>query len=255
MPNFACSERDEVIEINQMLRSFASLALLLLSADALRPHPATRLRPVATRSPITLRALASALPLELSEATWAASPTESAGSEAAEALMQRVLEWLPDMLVGLEIACAPMDDEEASAEDLCEKLTTGEGDDADDMEFVTIGRPWLHTAAFQLATGSTLSAVGEEVWGHVSSSDFLAPDAGGGGLLVLVPQLASDVSLFQQLGGALEAAAKREINGELMLQACHPEAAMPAQRCPVPLYQFFVDSEELNAGGSMADMM
>ena len=37
------------------------------------------------------------------------------------------------------------------------QLTTGEGDDPDDMEFVTIGRPWLHTAAFQLATGSTLS--------------------------------------------------------------------------------------------------
>ena len=29
------------------------------------------------------------------------------------------------------------------------------------------------STAFQLATGSTLSAVGEEVWGHASSSDFL----------------------------------------------------------------------------------
>lgn len=235
------------------MRLITSLALLLLSTDALRPHPSTLMRRAATRS-TTLRA--SAVPLELSEANWASSPTPAAGSESADALMQRVLEWLPDMLVGLEIACAPMDDEQASAEQLCEKLTTGEGDDdPDDMEFVTIGRPWLHTAAFQLATGSTLSAVGEEVWSHASSSDFLAPDAGGGGLLVLVPQLTSDVSLFQQLGGALEAAAKREINGEIMLQACHPEAAVPARRCPVPLYQFFVDSPELNAGGSMADAM
>ena len=168
--------------------------------------------------------------------------------------MQRVLEWLPDMLVGLEIACELTDDEEASTEGLCEKLT-GEGDDPDDMEFVMIGRPWLHTAAFQLATGSTLSAVGEEVWGHASGSDFLAPGGGGGGLLVLVPQLASDVSLFQQLGGAIEAAAKREINGELILQACHPEVAVPAHRCPVPLYQLFVDSPELNAGGSLGDAM
>ena len=113
------------------------------------------------------------------------------------------------------------------------------------QSFVRIGRPWLHTEAFNLATGVTPSALGTAMWDHASGSAFLAPGAGGGGLIVLVPQLVDDLELFEALGERFRTAAQREINPELQLQSCHPSAAAPAQRSPVPLYQLFVDSPEL----------
>ena len=111
--------------------------------------------------------------------------------------MQRVLEWLPDMLVNLEVAMALTDDPtdvEAHADEMISAKTAekaeGEAEadvdpddpDPEDFEFVAVGRPWLHTAAFQLATGATPAELGVAVWAEAEAADFLRQDGGGGGL-------------------------------------------------------------------------
>ena len=93
--------------------------------------------------------------------------------------MQRVLEWLPDMLVNLEVQMALTDnpkDVEAHA------IETAEDPDPEDFEFVKVGRPWLHTEAFHLATGATTAELGAAVWAKAEGAAFLQQGAGGGGL-------------------------------------------------------------------------
>ena len=46
---------------------------------------------------------------------------------------------------------------------------------------------------------------------------------------------------------------RREINVELQVQACHPNAKTAARRCPVALFQFFTDSPDLYVDGNLAD--
>lgn len=46
---------------------------------------------------------------------------------------------------------------------------------------------------------------------------------------------------------------RREINAELQVQACHPNAKAAARRCPVALFQFFTDSPDLYVDGNLAD--
>ena len=46
---------------------------------------------------------------------------------------------------------------------------------------------------------------------------------------------------------------RREINAELQVQACHPNAKVAARRCPVALFQFFLDSPDLYVNGNLAD--
>jgi|TARA_B110001469_G_C9274952_1_gene152922 hypothetical protein len=46
---------------------------------------------------------------------------------------------------------------------------------------------------------------------------------------------------------------RRDINVELQVRACHPNAKAAAQRCPVALFQFFADSPDLYVDGNLAD--
>ena len=71
--------------------------------------------------------------------------------------------------------------------------------------------------------------IGSAVWGQATAAAFLREGGGGGGLLILVPQLAGDLELFEKLGAAITAAARREINAALMVQACHPQAGVAAR--------------------------
>ena len=230
------------------------LVVAFLAVSAVR---SLHLPPLA-RPPLRARLLHACLPAELSQ-EWSTAPVAPAGSSSGEDLMAIVLTWLPEMLQGLDVVCgelagsadaadAALTAEELLCAQMLGKNVLNGGEEAaeeEDDEFVTVGRPWLHTNAFQLATGTTPAALGQAVWEHATSAGFLAPGGGGGGLLVLVPQLEADFAAFEKLGAAVAAAGKREINGELQVQACHPSADVPAQRCPVPLLQLFVDDPAL----------
>ena len=166
------------------MRLPAFLALLAV-ADALQAGApgAVRIRLPA----LSVRAMVA--PAELAEGEWGSAPIAAAGSDSAEALMQRVLEWLPDMLVNLEVEVADTD-EPTDVEALAAKTegtrdaakTAGEDPDPDDFEFVAVGRPWLHTEGFHLATGATPAELGLAVWAEAEGSAFLRPGGRGGGL-------------------------------------------------------------------------
>merc|ERR1719162_2840463 len=241
-----------------------ALLALLAVADALQASA-----PGAVRTRLPALSVRAQAPVELAEGEWGSAPIAAAGPESAEGLMQRVLEWLPDMLVNLEGAVALTDepaDVEAHADEILSAKTAGKAEgaaeaeaeaeddpDPEDFEFVAVGRPWLHTAAFHLATGATPAELGAAVWAEAEGSAFLRQGGGGGGLLVLVPQLEADFALFEQVGAAVSAAARREINVELQVQECHPNAKTAARRCPVALFQFFTDSPDLYVDGNLAD--
>ena len=363
------------------MSALRALLAFLVVADALQAGA-----PGAMRTRLPALSVRAQVPVELAEGEWGSAPIAAAGQESAEGLMQRVLEWLPDMLVNLEVQMALTDnpkDVEAHA------IETAEDPDPEDFEFVKVGRPWLHTEAFHLATGATTAELGAAVWAKAEGAAFLQQGAGGGGLggrcksaagasrqraisahpaclrgwgvptfpeaslrpprsprralvserpqaeetvraacfrsallppcvqplahrlLVLVPQLEADFALFEQVGAAVAAAARqarrvirtpgaraaaqlglrpppsatstwravrvaylppasivamlaslspsisldlrREINAELQVQACHPNAKVAARRCPVPLFQFFLDSPDLYVNGNLAD--
>ena len=84
--------------------------------------------------------MAAAVPNELTSAygsSWAAlcsPPISSMRADGAE-LMERVLGWLPEMLVALDI---------------------GDEDGEDDDDFVAAARPWLHTDGFGVVQGLSL---------------------------------------------------------------------------------------------------
>ena len=363
------------------MSALRALLAFLVVADALQAGA-----PGAMRTRLPALSVRAQVPVELAEGEWGSAPIAAAGQESAEGLMQRVLEWLPDMLVNLEVQMALTDnpkDVEAHA------IETAEDPDPEDFEFVKVGRPWLHTEAFHLATGATTAELGAAVWAKAEGAAFLQQGAGGGGLggrcksaagasrqraisahpaclrgwgvppfpeaslrpprsprralvperpqaeetllaacfrsallppcvqplahrlLVLVPQLEADFALFEQVGAAVAAAARqarrvirtpgaraaaqlglrpppsatstwravrvaylppasivamlaslspsisldlrREINAELQVQACHPNAKVAARRCPVALFQFFLDSPDLYVNGNLAD--
>ena len=364
------------------MSALRALLTFLVVADALQAGA-----PGAMRTRLPALSVRAQVPVELAEGEWGSAPIAAAGQESAEGLMQRVLEWLPDMLVNLEVQMALTDnpkDVEAHA------IETAEDPDPEDFEFVKVGRPWLHTEAFHLATGATTAELGAAVWAKAEGAAFLQQGAGGGGLggrcksaagcasrqraisahpaclrgwgvptfpeaslrpprsprralvserpraeetllaacfrsaqlppcvhalahrlLVLVPQLEADFALFEQVGAAVAAAARqarrvirtpgaraaaqlplrpppsapstwravrvaylppasivamlaplspsisldlrREINAELQVQACHPNAKVAARRCPVALFQFFLDSPDLYVNGNLAD--
>ena len=170
------------------------LLALLAVVDALQASAPGAVR---TRLP-ALSVRAQAPPVELAEGEWGSAPIAAAGPESAEGLMQRVLEWLPDMLVNLEVAVALTDepaDVEAHADEILSAKTAGKAEgqaeaeaeaeddpDPEDFEFVAVGRPWLHTAAFHLATGATPAELGAAVWAEAEGSAFLRQGGGGGGL-------------------------------------------------------------------------
>lgn len=159
-----------------------ALLAFLAVADALQAGAPGVVR---TRLPaLSVRAQA---PVELAEGDWGSAPIAAAGPESAEGLMQRVLEWLPDMLVNLEVEVALTDeptDVEAHATKTAGKTegAAEEDPDPEDLEFVAVGRPWLHTAAFHLATGATPAELGAAVWAEAEGAAFLRQGGGGGGL-------------------------------------------------------------------------
>ena len=241
---------------------FATLLALATMVNAMQVGPCLRHPRLPERSLIA----AQAAPAELSAADWRAVPIAAAATDSAESLMQEVLEWLPNMLQNLNVDCALTDDASDvaayAAEELAAKVEAKmaadlsgkeeEEDEADvlDDDFVNVGRPWLHTAAFELATGAQAGDLGSAVWSQATDAAFLREGGGGGGLLILVPQLAGDLELFEKLGAAIAAAARREINAALMVQACHPQAGVAARRCPIPLFQLFADSPDLYVDGA-----
>ena len=94
------------------MSALRALLTFLVVADALRAkRSVTR-----TRLPALVRAQ---VPVELAEGEWGSAPIAAAG-QSRQSLLQRVLEWLPDMLVNLEVQMALTDnpkDVEAHARD------------------------------------------------------------------------------------------------------------------------------------------
>ena len=64
---------------------------------------------------------------------------------------------------------------------------------------------------------------------------------------------ASIVAMLAPLSPSISLDLRREINAELQVQACHPNAKVAARRCPVALFQFFLDSPDLYVNGNLAD--
>ena len=64
---------------------------------------------------------------------------------------------------------------------------------------------------------------------------------------------ASIVAMLAPLSPSISLDLRREINAELQVQACHPNAKVAARRCPVPLFQLFLDSPDLYVNGNLAD--
>ena len=64
---------------------------------------------------------------------------------------------------------------------------------------------------------------------------------------------ASIVAMLASLSPSISLDLRREINAELQVQACHPNAKVAARRCPVALFQFFLDSPDLYVNGNLAD--
>ena len=64
---------------------------------------------------------------------------------------------------------------------------------------------------------------------------------------------ASMVAMAAPLSPSISIDLRREINAELQVQACHPNAKVAARRCPVALFQFFLDSPDLYVNGNLAD--
>ena len=155
-----------------------ALLALLAVADALQAGA-----PGAVRTRLPALSVRAQAPVELAEGEWGSAPIAAAGPESAEGLMQRVLEWLPDMLVNLEVEVA-LTDEPTDVEAHATKTegAAEEDPDPEDLEFVAVGRPWLHTAAFHLATGATPAELGAAVWAEAEGAAFLRQDGGGGGL-------------------------------------------------------------------------
>ena len=156
------------------MSALRALLTFLVVADALQAGA-----PGAMRTRLPALSVRAQVPVELAEGEWGSAPIAAAGQESAEGLMQRVLEWLPDMLVNLEVQMALTDnpkDVEAHA------IETAEDPDPEDFEFVKVGRPWLHTEAFHLATGATTAELGAAVWAKAEGAAFLQQGAGGGGL-------------------------------------------------------------------------
>ena len=166
------------------MSALRALLTFLAAADALQAGA-----PGAMRTRLPALSVRAQMPAELVEGEWGSAPIAAAGPESAEGLMQRVLEWLPDMLVNLEVEVA-VTDEPTDVEALAAKTegtrdaakTAGEDPDPDDFEFVAVGRPWLHTEGFHLATGATPAELGLAVWAEAEGSAFLRPGGRGGGL-------------------------------------------------------------------------
>ena len=156
--------------------------------------------------------------------------------QSGEQRMGAVLEWLQVMLVELELGgTAELDGEEV---------------DELDNDFVDAARPWLHTKDF-----FDIGAQGfaQEVWGHVSTADFLQPNGEGGALLLLLPtQL--PLSLFEQVTTTVSEGVASHFNADIAVKGFHPDQ-MPKERAsPVPIIQVFLDSPSLLVdGGSMSD--
>ena len=160
------------------MSALRALLTFLAAADALQAGA-----PGAMRTRLPALSVRAQMPAELVEGEWGSAPIAAAGPESAEGLMQRVLEWLPDMLVNLEVEVA-LTDEPTDVEAHATKTegAAEEDPDPEDLEFVAVGRPWLHTEGFHLATGATPAELGLAVWAEAEGSAFLRPGGRGGGL-------------------------------------------------------------------------
>jgi hypothetical protein len=160
-----------------LLIDLAPNAMRALIAFLAVAHALQAGAPGAVRTRLPALSVRAQAPVELTEGEWGSAPIAAAGPESAEGLMQRVLEWLPDMLVNLEVAVALTDD----PTDVDAHAAEADPDPEDD-EFVAVGRPWLHTAAFHLATGATPAELGAAVWAEAEGAAFLRQGGVGGGL-------------------------------------------------------------------------
>lgn len=194
------------------------------------------------RAAVALAMMADGVPTKLAEAC---SPEIEAIVEDEDAAirMGQVLDWLPTMLMALEVG------------DVMNMSNIGrdlEEDDMDnktylDAEFVKKGRPWLHVQEYCGCSGAGLA---EQLWSKISAAEYLAPGKRGGSLMLLLPKN-MPLSEFNSVFDAIKADVLAEVNDELDVDAFHPETRF---KCPVPLIRVFYDQEDLLIeGGSMAD--
>ena len=195
--------------------------------------------PVSSTSRTTVLAASAALPAELESPAWlpdlqaCCSLVDAAGSESAQSdvRMGSVLEWLQMMLVQIEL---------------------GDEDEELDDDFVTTARPWLHAKAFHDVTCKP-NEFTAKLWQHVCDAKYLEPDAEGGTLLLLLPtQL--PYSLFDEVVQSVRKGVQSNLNGQVAVLGCHPDATSSSEKAPVPLIRLFLDSPDLLIeGGSMGD--
>lgn len=145
--------------------------------------------------------------------------------------MGGVLEWLQTMLVQIEL---------------------GDEDDELDEDFVATARPWLHTKAFHDVACDS-SEFASRLWEFIGDADYLGPEGSGGTLLLLLPtQL--PLSLFDTIVASVGDGVRANLNANVLVFGCHPDADKVSQKTPVPLIRLFLDSPDLLVeGGSMGD--
>lgn len=189
-----------------------------------------------------------AVPTELAAPLWQAelqaccalSTGSGTNDGASDARMGLVLEWLQTMLVQLELG--------GTAE-----LDGAEEDDELDEDFVNTARPWLHAKAFH-DIACDPPAFSETLWAHVEGADYLRPGGAGGTMLLLLPSALS-LSLFEAVTESVANGVSANVNADIIVTGCHPDATKAHERTPVPLLRVFLDAGEdmLVEGGSMSD--
>ncbi|KAL1521608.1 hypothetical protein AB1Y20_021267 [Prymnesium parvum] len=176
------------------------------------------------------------VPRSLLNGEWALPP--ALDERDGQALMERVLSWLPGMLVALDLGEDPDEGEEAEERD---------------SEFVDTARPWLHTKAFGVIKAPSQPEIAGELWEEMLGAQFLKEE--GGSLLLLVPAAANDIETFSGIVAAVRTTARDHINEDVVVTGLHPESVTGNVKCPVPTIMLFLDNEELFVdGGSMRDI-
>lgn len=196
------------------------------------------------RAAVGLAMMADGVPTKLAEAC---SPEIEAIVEDEDSAirMNEVLDWLPSMLMKLEVG------EIMNMSNLGVKL---EDDDMEnqtylDTDFVKKGKPWLHVQEYFGCSGAGLA---EQLWSKISAAEYLSPGKRGGSMVLLLPK---NMTLpdFNSVFDSFKADSLAEINAELEVEAFHPETKF---NCPVPLIRVFYDQEELLIkDGSLSDAM
>lgn len=227
--------------------------IILTCACAFAQHAAGSAQPRRAAAVVASGAAEPTLPSALAAAQWAAPATPmpgmavgAAGDGAGDAAMGGVLEWLQQMLLGLDLNEGELDGPPEEAAQL---------DELDD-EFVDVARPWLHTKAFHVVGAPTGQALASQLWAHVQAADYLRPGGSGGSLLLLFPALAENRELLESIAASVRAAAEASdaIAEGIQVMGGHPEAEAVTARTPTPLIQLFLDAPDLLVeGGGLQD--